>query len=70
MSELEVVLARFGAAIAERERQRHAAEEKPEHVGQEPVRMATVEPVAHGVRPSASVRPFFENIGHEVFARK
>jgi hypothetical protein len=30
MTELEVVLARFGAAIAERERQRQAAEEKPE----------------------------------------
>jgi hypothetical protein len=30
MTELEVVLDRFGAAIAERERQRHAAEEKPE----------------------------------------
>jgi hypothetical protein len=30
MTELEVVLDRFGAAIAERERQRQAAEEKPE----------------------------------------
>jgi hypothetical protein len=30
MTELEVVLARFGAAIAEPDRQQHAAEEKPE----------------------------------------
>jgi hypothetical protein len=30
MSELEVVLARFGVAILERERQQRAAEEKPE----------------------------------------
>jgi hypothetical protein len=28
--DLEAVLARFGAAIAERERQQHAAREKPE----------------------------------------
>jgi hypothetical protein len=30
MSELEVVLVRFGAAILERERQQHVAGEKPE----------------------------------------
>jgi hypothetical protein len=30
MSELEVVLVRFGVAILERERQKHAAREKPE----------------------------------------